>query len=169
MTVGVRRITAEDWALARALRLRSLANAPDAFARTFDEELAMPDARWQERALANEQGLSSAGFFALHEATECGLAVGAWCAGETPSVELNALWVAPEARRTGAGRALIDAVCDWARERGAVRVDLEVTETSLAARALYQAQGFAAIPGLRACGERQAPAQRMQKWLSAAR
>ena len=28
MTVGVRRITAEDWALARAIRLRALANAP---------------------------------------------------------------------------------------------------------------------------------------------
>jgi ribosomal protein S18 acetylase RimI-like enzyme len=169
MTVSVRRITGEDWALARALRLRALANAPDAFARTFDEELAMPDARWQERALANEQGLSSAGFFALHEDVECGLAVGVWCAGETPSVELNALWVAPEVRRGGAGRALIGAVCNWARERGAARVDLEVTETSLAALGLYQAQGFAAIPGLRGCGERQVPAQRMQKWLSAKR
>jgi ribosomal protein S18 acetylase RimI-like enzyme len=169
MTVGVRRITAEDWALARAIRLRALANAPDAFARTFDEELAMPDARWQERALANEEGLSSAGFFAVCEDVECGLAVGVWCAGDPPIVELNALWVAPEARRSGAGRALIDAVCDWARRRGAARVDLEVTESSLAALALYQAQGFDAMPGLRGCGERQVPAQRMQKWLSAAR
>jgi ribosomal protein S18 acetylase RimI-like enzyme len=149
MTAGVRRIAAEDWALARAIRLRALANAPDAFARTFDEELAMPDARWQERALANEEGLSSAGFFALCEDVECGLAVGVWCAGDPPIVELNALWVAPEARRSGAGRALIEAVCDWARGRGAARVDLEVTESSLAALALYRAQGFDAIPGLR--------------------
>jgi GNAT superfamily N-acetyltransferase len=167
MRVGVRRITAEDWALARAIRLRALANAPDAFARTFDEELAMPDARWQERALANEEGVSSAGFFALYEEVECGLAVGVWRPDETPTVDLNALWVAPEARRSGAGRALIDAVCEWARSRGAVRVELEVTETSLAALALYQAEGFVALPGLRACGERQVPAQRMQKWLNA--
>jgi ribosomal protein S18 acetylase RimI-like enzyme len=165
MPVSVRRIEAEDWALARALRLRALADAPDAFARTLDEELAMPEARWRERAQANELGVSSAGFFALYAGGACGLAVGVWCAGETPSVELNALWVAPEARRTGAGRALIEAVCDWARERGAARVELEVTATSLAAQALYRALGFTALHGVGVCGQRQAPALRMQRAL----
>jgi GNAT superfamily N-acetyltransferase len=165
MIVSVRRIEAVDWALVRALRLRALDDAPAAFARTLDEERAMPDARWQERAQANQEGLSSAGFLALRDGTACGLAIGVWCASETPHVDLNALWVAPEARRTGAARALIGAVAAWARERGAARIALEVTLTSLAARALYSALGFVEIPGVRACGERAAPALRMQKAL----
>jgi hypothetical protein len=52
----VRQIRPEDWAVARSLRLRGLADAPDAFARTYQEESLRPDALWVDRALAACRG-----------------------------------------------------------------------------------------------------------------
>lgn len=42
----VTRIRPEDWAVARSLRLRRLADAPDAFARTYQEE-SCPRLLWR--------------------------------------------------------------------------------------------------------------------------
>ena len=85
-----------------------------------------------------------------------------WLEREPATVELNGLWVAPGARRSGTARALVDAVCDWARERRARRVALEVTETSLAAIALYRGLGFTDLSAA-SCGARRASARRMEK------
>lgn len=56
--------------------------------------------------------------------------------------EILTICVVPEARGTGAGRAMIaDAVAD-AAARGATRLFLEVAVTNAAARRLYIASGF---------------------------
>lgn len=39
----------EDWARVRAIRLAALADAPDAFSATLDEERARPPSFWQQR------------------------------------------------------------------------------------------------------------------------
>jgi GNAT superfamily N-acetyltransferase len=150
----------------RRLRLDSLADAPDAFAATFQAESAMPEARWEERLRSNIEGVATASFLAETERGPCGLAVGVWLGGKPPTVALNALWVAPEARRCGAARAIMDAVEDWARTRGATRMELEVTETSHAARALYESTGYE-VAGAPAptCGQRRALAFKMYKSL----
>lgn len=50
---------------------------------------------------------------------------------------LQDLFTAPEARGHGVGRALIQAVADWARERGCVRVYWHTQESNETARRLY--------------------------------
>lgn len=155
---AVRRIRAEDWELAKCVRLAALADAPDAFASTLTEELAFPEQRWRERAESNAQGTATIGFFAQREEIPCGMVVGVRSADST-EVTLNALWVAQNVRRRGVARALIEAVCAWAAEGGARRVVLEVTESSAAAIATYHALGFVTLEGVRAeCGVRRAPA-----------
>lgn len=52
------------------------------------------------------------------------------------------LWVAPEARRRGVARQLVDRACAWCREQGFPRLKLEVAATNAAARALYASAGF---------------------------
>ena len=59
-------------------------------------------------------------------------------------VDLISMWVAPEARRHGAARGLIEAVVDWARGAGHDELQLWVTEVNDGARALYEASGFVA-------------------------
>ena len=55
---------------------------------------------------------------------------------------LEDLYVAPEARREGVGRTLVEAVVDRARERGCRRVELDVNSENPAAMALYRSLGF---------------------------
>jgi len=59
-----------------------------------------------------------------------------------PDACLEELWVRPELRGRGLGRALLEAAMDLARELGADRMDLNTSVTDEAARALYERCGF---------------------------
>jgi ribosomal protein S18 acetylase RimI-like enzyme len=52
------------------------------------------------------------------------------------------LYVSDRARRGGLGRALVEAACEHARERGCRRIQLDVNEANSAAVALYESLGF---------------------------
>ena len=62
----------------------------------------------------------------------------------TPGLEcyLAELYVVPERRRRGLGRALMETAIGHARERGADYMDLNTSEDDVAARALYEKLGF---------------------------
>jgi ribosomal protein S18 acetylase RimI-like enzyme len=160
MGVSVRSITEQDWELSRALRLRALAEDPDAFASSLEKERGFADAQWQAWSRSNAERRATAGFYASLDGVEVGLIVGV---RKPHAVQLNALWVAPEARGRGAASALIEAVAGWAAESGVRELELEVTETSRAARHLYEKLGFAVAGAARTCGVRQAPSLYMRR------
>jgi ribosomal-protein-alanine N-acetyltransferase len=56
---------------------------------------------------------------------------------------LNLLAVAPEHRRQGLGRQLLEWLCATAVEAGVFRIDLELRRQNDAARAFYERLGFA--------------------------
>jgi len=58
---------------------------------------------------------------------------------------LHALEVEPAARRRGVGALLTRAAARWARDRGAPRLALAVTEANAVARALYAGLGMAEV------------------------
>jgi len=60
-----------------------------------------------------------------------------------PLVNIHDLAVLPEFRGQGIGRELLEAVERVARERGCVKVTLEVLEKNRRARSVYEAAGFA--------------------------
>jgi ribosomal protein S18 acetylase RimI-like enzyme len=55
---------------------------------------------------------------------------------------LAELYVAPDHRGSGLGRALMTAAIEHARTRGAAWMDLGTSEDDVAARALYESLGF---------------------------
>jgi ribosomal protein S18 acetylase RimI-like enzyme len=55
---------------------------------------------------------------------------------------LAELYVVPDRRGRGIGRALVEAVLDEARQRGADTIDLGTDETDSVARHLYERLGF---------------------------
>jgi ribosomal protein S18 acetylase RimI-like enzyme len=59
-----------------------------------------------------------------------------------PMCYLEELYVVPQRRREGHGRALMEAAMDSARERGATTIELGTATNDHAARALYDSLGF---------------------------
>jgi dihydropteroate synthase len=134
----VRPAAPHEWRTWRDLRLRMLADAPDAFGSTLAEAQALPDAAWQAT-------LAPAPSRAMWFAEQDGVAVGTARVEIAPDrlrSHLYSMWVAPEARRCGAGRALVEAARRWALEHGACELALDVTAGNLAASELYRAAGF---------------------------
>lgn len=134
----IERMTADGWARVRAVRLRALADTPDAFGITLAEDLQKPEAGWRERL----QLAGAATFLAVVDGRDVGLVVGAPYAGTPPAAGLFAMWVAPQARRRGVGAALVEAHLAWARAQGATRVLLDVADANAPAIGLYDALGF---------------------------
>lgn len=65
-----------------------------------------------------------------------------WVYTDGPNAYIEELYVVPEERGEGLGRALLDAAIGIARERGAQHIDLTTGEADTAARALYESAGF---------------------------
>jgi ribosomal protein S18 acetylase RimI-like enzyme len=55
---------------------------------------------------------------------------------------LAELYVAPQLRGQGLGRALMETAIEVARDRGADHMDLGTSEGDVAARSLYESLGF---------------------------
>ena len=62
--------------------------------------------------------------------------------GEGLDLYLEELYVVPDQRGKGIGRALLEATMATGREAGATHIDLNTGETDMAARALYESVGF---------------------------
>ena len=107
----------------------------------FDEPTPSPSAL----ARRVRELLSSGEFSVLLSTDGLGLAVlrfrpGIW----TTALEcyLAELYVRPQGRGQGLGRALMEAAIELARLRGADHMDLGTGEHDVAARALYESMGF---------------------------
>ncbi|MFC2082472.1 GNAT family N-acetyltransferase [Candidatus Bipolaricaulota bacterium] len=61
---------------------------------------------------------------------------------ESDKIWIRELAVAPDHRRTGLGRSLLNTGLRWGRDRGAARAFLAVDARSTAARCLYTSVGF---------------------------
>jgi ribosomal protein S18 acetylase RimI-like enzyme len=65
-----------------------------------------------------------------------------YSAGNNAHSYLEELYVVPDLRGNGLGRALLETAMDTARAEGAEQMELGTSETDTAARALYESLGF---------------------------
>lgn len=138
----IRRIRADEATRLRALRLRALAGAPDAFGTTLAAAAAWPDAIWEELARRRAAGEDEISFLAEEGDEWLGMVAGVPGEDGPGVAELISMWVEPAARGCGVGRRLIEAVVGWAREQGARTLTLWVTQSNAPAIALYTRAGF---------------------------
>ncbi|MBC8137185.1 MAG: GNAT family N-acetyltransferase [Fibrella sp.] len=155
----VRRITPDQHALHRRIRLAALQDAPTAFSTTYADAVARTDESWQEMTTNCSQGTDGSTFFAYDDSGEVVGMVGGFRDKNAPdAVHLVAMWVAPDARGSGAAGALVEAVFDWAKAIRAKCVVTAVTAGNDRALRLYERMGFAApntplsdAPHVRSC------------------
>jgi GNAT superfamily N-acetyltransferase len=140
--VIVERIRTDQWELLRDLRIRALTDDPHAFSSNVADERAHPSDAWKQRAAQRAVGDAAATFVAFVDDEPAGIVGCHRLADDPRSVELVSMWTSGRHRRNGVGRALVDAVVDWAESCGATRVVLWVMRGNGPARALYEAVGF---------------------------
>ena len=130
-------LTAQDWGRYKALRLRALLDAPDAFGTAYADEKDWDAAQWQRRLTG-----VYVTFAAVRGGQDLGLATGAELRHQTENAGLFGMWVASEARGQGAGDGLVQAVIGWAEARGYQRLFLDVADENTPAIQLYARCGF---------------------------
>lgn len=139
-TPSIRTFAPHEWGTYRDLRLRALADSPDAFGSTLERETTYGREHWL-RWIGGWGESDNALFVGVEGETWAGMAVGAHHPGDELA-HLYGMWVDPERRGRGIGRALVDAVLGWAAARDAAAIELGVTTTNDVAVAFYRASGF---------------------------
>jgi predicted GNAT family acetyltransferase len=147
--VTVRRVTLDDAARVRALRLEMLADAPLAFIETIDEAAARPHEQFRARLSDRVQGSGSTQFIAEIDGRVVAQAGGYAPPGTSGVTLIFAVYVSPDWRRTGLLDQLVDALARWSRDAGRPLLELEVVTGNHRAIRAYQRLGFADT-GLRA-------------------
>jgi GNAT superfamily N-acetyltransferase len=135
MSVAVRRAVAAD--------LHALAELFDAYRQFYKQPSdVMAAGAFLAERVANEESIV---LIAVHDGATIGFVqlyplFSSLRLGRTWL--LNDLYVAPQARRLGAAHGLLDAACAFARERGALGLELETGRDNVAAQALYRSAGW---------------------------
>ena len=140
--MNIRRLQAHEWETYRAIRLRSLADAPDAFGSTLAAEQVRTPQDWAGRlALAAVSGIDYP--LVTEEGGEVvGLLWAKVDSADAAVVNIYQVWVAPESRTKGVAQAMLRSAIDWSRSRKARAVQLGVTCGDTAAGRLYLREGF---------------------------
>lgn len=143
--MDVRRLREGEGGQLRELRLRALADFPDAFASSLHHERHEPAEYWEGLASRSEAADREVTFVAERgDAEWVGMAGAHLIRDEHYKAALAAIWVAPDARGFGLGRRLVEDVAEWAAARGATRLQVSVTETNVGALAFCRRRGFEA-------------------------
>jgi RimJ/RimL family protein N-acetyltransferase len=148
LAFSVRALVRADAPAYRALRLRGLAEHPDAFTSDAEEEAAKPLA-WTERRIGPKADAPHdvvLGAFGRDGALVGVVGLDVDTRRKVRHVgHVFGMYVPAEARGGGVGRALLRALIERARGvPGLERLKLTVTDGNAAARALYQHAGFVA-------------------------
>lgn len=141
--ITVRRLDPAQWPLWRTLRLRALEESPEAFsstlAGTLERDAQGGEAYWREAVAAPMIPL-----VADVDDAPVGMCRLLLTEDLEGAAELLSVWVAPEVRGRGVGRALVSAAVDHlATRRPHPRLLLAVAESGAPARSLYERCGFA--------------------------
>jgi RimJ/RimL family protein N-acetyltransferase len=139
----IRLLTGEDAAQYQPVWLRALKEHPEAFGRDYSEERHV--GLEQVAAQLNADPAERAVFGLFTEGTLSGIATLHRYVGRKTRHRaiIGSMYVIPEARGQGGGRALMGALLEYARaQRGLEALIIAVTVGNEAARQLYLSAGF---------------------------
>ncbi|MGI9665909.1 MAG: GNAT family N-acetyltransferase [Acidimicrobiia bacterium] len=141
MGIAVRDMTADEWPAWRDLRLRALRDDPDSFDEVYEESLAEPDEYWIEMLVPTADHPRAQLLLAELDGVLVGIAFSS-VASDLEEHRLGAMYVTPEARGRGVGRAIAEHAVAWGSGFGVDRFELWVTEGNAAAVGLYRSLGY---------------------------
>ena len=138
----LRRLASHEADLHRRLRLRALGDAPDSFGEAYTDVAARPIGYWEELTRSVTEPGPNVMFLSCEGHNVLGTAYGLLDRARSDTGRVGGMWVEPAWRRRGVGRALLQEVISWGRERGLRRLGLWAPGDNSAAIALYTRAGF---------------------------
>ena len=138
----VRKLISDEWEVYKDLRLRSLADSPDAFGKTLAEEQKRSDDEWSNRLLSGVQSDTDLPLIAEVNGQPVGLAWGRVEESRPDTANLYQMWVAPNHRSKGIGGLLLETVIYWTESKNINYLELGVTFRDSPALRLYKRYGF---------------------------
>ncbi len=134
-----------DWKDYKELRLRALKAEPQAFLVSYEEELAIPDEKWQQRLQKAGKGRSWI-LFAKDTSDRLTSMVGGYRSDDNiknHSAEIWGAYVDKDSRGKGVGKNLMENMIGELKNNPEVEIAvLEVSADQVPAQKLYESLGF---------------------------
>lgn len=141
--MNIRILKEEDAQVYQSLRLRALQTNPEAFGSTYEREVAFTQEMVEERIRATEDSYGLGAFGEKGELLGVVRFVRETGMKEKHKGTIYGMYVAPETRGQGVGRALLQEVISRAKDfDGLEQIRLQVVSTNESAKKLYQSFGF---------------------------
>jgi GNAT superfamily N-acetyltransferase len=141
-TPVIRSFVSHEWRIYKNLRLRALADSPDAFGGTLAQEKDRLDTEWSTRLASGVASHRDLPLVAELGTESIGLAWGRIESSNPDVANLYQMWVAPNYRGLGAGQMLLESVIAWASAANVCYLALSVTCGDSPAMRLYVRSGF---------------------------
>ena len=140
--IEVRTFKKNDWKLYKSLRLASLIESPDSFGSTLARETDFSDQEWESRLSALSEPAKILPLVGFIQDCPVGLAWGVLHGAEAREAHIYQMWVSPDSRGKGLGKALLARIVTWANSLQLSSLVLAVTTTNTEAITLYSSFGF---------------------------
>ena len=138
----IRTLQPNEATLLREIRLRALAESPNAFGETLQQVQAQPKTYWEDLTNSVTQPNSHIMFLAEQAEQVAGFAFGLVDRKDAKVGHIGGMWVDPTFRASGVGYALVIEILTWADQQRQNKLELWVTEGNAKAISLYERVGF---------------------------
>jgi len=142
-SMEVRELRADEGLAYREIRLRSLRDAPTAFASTFDEESGQTDEIWQDMATRTAEAMEAA--ILVVDRGDGALAGTAFVRVSLDPPHdgyVGAMWVDEDLRGAGWADALLETAERFAQRLGSSAIELWVSGSNPLAQRFYERNGY---------------------------
>lgn len=135
--VSIKAVTSENWQSLKELRLKAVADSPEAFGDSIETVSSKSDEYWKD-------GIANSNVFVTEEnGVWIGMIVfkqdddGVWA--------VKSLWVDPNYRNQGIGKLIMQKAINAAKSTGVKLIELGVNVESKPAINLYESLGFVIV------------------------
>ncbi|KAK0758747.1 hypothetical protein N5P37_008230 [Trichoderma harzianum] len=137
----IRTLSADDWESWKAVRLRALANAPDAFGSGLNDWVNAPESQWRSR-LSIRNAIDLVAYRIDETAGDRAVGMATGIPTGNGGAEIISMWVDPGFRGRGLASSLIGSIASWAVQSGFIELRLAVRPDNAIAQSVYQRNSF---------------------------
>ncbi len=140
--VRIRSAHRNEWRVWKDIRLEALQDAPESFGERYQDAMEKDDARWQRDFQKVMESEKQEIFFAAADNLVVGLLFVFVRDQDTKIGGIGGLWIAPEYRKKGIGKQIVEKAMEWMRGKNLQAVTFWNNKSGEASSKFYEKLGF---------------------------